>query len=472
MIFNKIVKIKILTLIILVSHVEIIYAQLFQNQYEEIKQVNSDTYLVKSHSLWGIVDKSNSIKLPIIHQSIERNDKVYCIIFRNQSGKYGITDVLAMNNTETIYDSITMLKPSGRNYYLRCWKDGIPSIYEEQKGILFTQNCIDFQKVFGNKNVFMIKNKQNKWGLINKENKIQIPVIYDTLILHQNKNYDYRVPQNRKYFFSGLLGGKYGLIDFENHDIVEFKYDDIQVVHQNHFIIKKSKQYGSIDSTGKIIIPIEYPLVELFYIDDGSGPKIKVLNNHNLSGMYNKEGNLIIKEEYEYDKFVASCHTFQYNLGYCIEGSKVDGTYFFYMWNDYQPIEFSSKEKVGNLESNCLYIYSTPEKKKYIVGGDPKKLCSNSFEYFDEYEKIIKEEKEFIVLRRKDKQGNVKFGVRETWFGKCIASIQFDHLDFSINEKHIEYFKPGKNEILLAIGKINADKSQWILSNHGAKQIK
>jgi hypothetical protein len=472
MIFNKSARIKILTLIILVSHLEIIHAQLFNNQYEEIKQVNSDTYIVKSDSLWGIVDKSNSVKLPIIHQSIGLNDKVFSIIFRNRNGKYGITDVLAMKNSETIYDSITILKSSGRKSYLRCWKDGITSIYEEHKGILFTQNCIDIQEVFENKNVFMIKGNKNKWGLINKENKIQIPVIYDTLILHQNKSIDYRVPQNRNYFFSGSLEGKYGLIDFDNHSLVEFKFDDIQVVHQNHFIIKKLNQYGSIDSTGKIIIPIEYPLVELFYISDGSGPKIKVLNNRNFSGMYNKDGKLIIKEEYQYDKFVASCNTFQNNLGYCIEGNKAESTYFFYMWNDYKPIEFSSKEKVGNLESSCIYVYTTPDNKKYIVGGDPKKLCSNSFEYFDEYEKIIKEGKEFIVLRRIDKQGNIKFGVRETWFGKCIASIQFDHMDFSINEKHIEYFKPGKNEILLAIGKINADKSQWILSNYGAKQIK
>ena len=66
----------------------------------------------------------------------------------------------------------------------------------------------------------------------------------------------------------------------------------------------------------------------------------------------------------------------------------------------------------------------------------------------------------------------MKFGIRETRLGFCLASIIFDRLDFNVTEEHIAYFKPQSDESIIAIGEITKNNQKWIISNFGVKEIK
>lgn len=444
---------------------------LLDTQYDEVKQINSDIYIVKADSLWGVVDQSNSIKIPIEQKNLHLDDKVYHYIFKNENDKFGISDVLCNRVTEAIYDSVTIFRITNGKYYLKCWENGVSSVFDQHKGLLFIQNCADFRKIPFENNLFLTKNNFDKWGLVNSESIAQIPFEYDTLILQQNRHIHYKTPDEEKFFFVAKIDKQYGLIDYKNKTILDFEYDKIEVLHQNHFIVKKDQVFGSIDSTGEAIIPLEYQAMELFPVSDGAGTYIKVLNSDSLAGLYDKTGNQIIEEKYLYDSFVASCHTVQQNLGRSIEASDGQNNYFFYLWNDYEPIKFIEKERIG-MDMNCNYIYSLPNNKMCIVGGDPKKLCSSSFEFFDEYEIKKVDDISFLILSNKNERGRLKYGIRELRQGSCLSSIIFDRLDYNITKEMTDYFNLGRNEVIIAVGHIKKGNQQWIISNRGAREMK
>lgn len=444
---------------------------LFDNQYDEVTQVNSDIFIVRADSLWGIVDQANTVKIPIEQKSLHLDGKTYHYIFKSEDGKFGFSDVLCTRVSEAIYDSINVFNITNGKHYLKCWKNDISSIFDQHKGLLFTQNCIDFIKIPFKNNLFLIQNEFNKWGLINSESVLQIPIQYDTLILQQNKCINYKTPIEERFFFTARTEEKYGLVDYTNKTILGFEYDKIEVLHENHFIVEKNHLFGSIGKEGQPIIPLKYKAMELFYVTDGGGPYIKTLNDSNLAGILDKNGNQIIEEKYLYDSFTPSCHDVQGNLGRSIEASDGQKSYFFYLWNNYVPVEFLKKEPIG-IDIHCNNIYSLPNNKMCIIGGDPKTLCNSSFEFFDHYEVKTKDNASFLILSSQDKRGNVKYGVREINQGVCLTSIIFDRLDYTITEEVIDYFKPRGNETIIAVGHINKGRQQWIISNRGAKEIK
>ena len=350
--------------------------------YQEIKSINQTIYLVKSDSLWGIVDKSNSIKIPLAYKHIHLDEKVYKYILEGQNGRFAFSDVLFQHITEIIYDSIGVMKTSQNRYYLKCWKDNVPSIIGQHGDFLFTQNCVDFLRIPSQKDLFVVKNNDDKWGLINSKSEMQIPFKYDTLILQQNKYINVKTQPDKKFFFSAKNEEKYGLIDFKDNVILGFYYDEIEVVHQDHFIVRKDQDFGSLDSFGKEVIPLKYKSMEIFSCSDGFGPYIKVLNRENLAGLYDRTGKLIIEEKYLYDSFYSSCHAVENSFGYGIEVNDGQHYYFFYAPNNYHPMQFINKEQVGVNSMDCIYIYTLSNNKKCIVGGGLKGMCSNTFEIF------------------------------------------------------------------------------------------
>jgi len=438
----------------------------FSNEYDEIKKVNNNIYLVRIASKWGIVDKENNNKIPIKYKSIVLNKYIWKYILQSPNGKYGFSDISFNKIIPNLYDSITFLQTPNRNY-IQCWKNDTSLIYNQQSKYLFTNNSKDIVAISGHPNHYLVKDSNSKWGLINSE-KIKIPFLYDTL------SYGYFIPENRRkkkkevLLFIAKTGNHYGLINDENVVKLNFKFRNLKVLSPKTFIVRTQNHYGVINDEEKIIIPEKYELIEHFNYKDGKGPYLKVVNNKNKAGIFNKNGKLKIEMEYQAESFKLSNKT----PGYSIEAIKDSNSYVFTSLNDFEPANFVNKESIGGNQMTGVYIYTQKNGTKCIIGGDPNKLCNNSYECFDGFKRIKKKNKEFLILKTKQKYGNYKYGIRECWKGKCLSSIIFDELNFEITKEQVKYFNPRSNEIIIAVGYIAKNNSSWIISNYGLKEIK
>jgi hypothetical protein len=101
---------------------------------------------------------------------------------------------------------------------------------------------------------YLAVKKGNKYGIIDLNNQIITPFIYDNVDWIRYPNY-WKVSQydqNRKY--------RTGLINASTAKIcVPLEYDDLNIIGPASFILaKKNGLYGCIDNNNKITVPIKY----------------------------------------------------------------------------------------------------------------------------------------------------------------------------------------------------------------------
>lgn len=100
--------------------------------------------------------------------------------------------------------------------------------------------------------------KRYKKGIIDNNNQIIIPIIYDDI--EYNK-------YNQINLFVSKLNGKYGVIDLKNNMIIPIEYDNV-IIESGFFIVKKQIesykwQSGVFDFLGKELIPFSTASYEI-----------------------------------------------------------------------------------------------------------------------------------------------------------------------------------------------------------------
>lgn len=92
--------------------------------------------------------------------------------------------------------------------------------------------------------------KDTKFGVINKQNNIIIPFDYDDVdVLLEN-------------LFKVKKDGYYALIDGNNQPLTNFEYEMILTTHySNTYVVKKENKYGLINEKGKLLIDIRYDYI-------------------------------------------------------------------------------------------------------------------------------------------------------------------------------------------------------------------
>lgn len=94
---------------------------------------------------------------------------------------------------------------------------------------------------------FMAK-KNSKWGVINDKNEIKVPLIYDEIL--KGGNPGYIVAQN----------GKYGLIDWDGKEIIPYEYDRMDYDGSGVYSVEKDGEKYFINKNNKQIL-MEYTYV-------------------------------------------------------------------------------------------------------------------------------------------------------------------------------------------------------------------
>lgn len=138
----------------------------------------------------------------------------------------------------------------------------------------------------------LISVSQNgKWGVINREGKEIIPLLYDAV-----QDYSFR-----KELCWVKKEGRYGAIDESGNLIIPIVYEtEFRFYNHQPAKVKKDGKWGFIDEDGKIVIPFKYSSTRGFGYDGYLAP----VSLDSKYGFIDKKGNVIIPLQYEFtDEF-------------------------------------------------------------------------------------------------------------------------------------------------------------------------
>jgi hypothetical protein len=165
----------------------------------------------------------------------------------------------------------------------------------------------------------LIRVKLNgKWGFVNNEKNLVIPLIYDMawrfqeglaavklngklgFINERNETvipFNYETTLGLEYYFTNelaavVLHGNYGFISLKNEVVIPFKYDNVQPFSEDLAAVMIEKKYGFVNRLGKLIIPFKYDDATVF--KEGLAP-VK-LNGY--WGFINPKGQEVIPFKY------------------------------------------------------------------------------------------------------------------------------------------------------------------------------
>lgn len=223
---------------------------------EKVLTVNSimprlmgDVILVRKGASWGLAKTTGEFLLPAACTEIEW------------------------------YDDILALKYEGK------WK----LFHPKQKETKLEQSYDSVQEVINNtrynqKESFLLVQENEKWGLLDKNLKISIPIKKDALkpLLAIDKY------SKKKTQFLVKEAGKWGVLDINNQLVLDLEYDNIEPVQwkrntlnipeQPLFVVTKNGKKGIIDAAGNIVLAIDYDAINyneaafdgLFEVKEGS----------------------------------------------------------------------------------------------------------------------------------------------------------------------------------------------------------
>lgn len=291
----------ILAIIVLIMFIYII-AKILTRDKVQTKISSKDYYVAFKDNKWGVI---NSQAETVIDPSYEemiiipnsKNDVFLCIYDVNyETGEYK-TKALNSKNEEifTQYEQVEAIQNEDKNHniwyednVLKVKKDGKYGLINLSGKELAQCQYDDITSILGVKNTLKAT-KEGKTGILDDEGKEVIPAQYvdiDTLGKDTNKD---------GFIIKGE-DGKYGIVDYSNQIILEAKYDgikkiygnDLYVVEQagkqllinkdgstaldkgfdeiieilknaeNGIIIKQKEKYGVISKTGEAKIPAQY----------------------------------------------------------------------------------------------------------------------------------------------------------------------------------------------------------------------
>lgn len=251
-----------------------------------------------------------------------------------------------------------------------------------------------------------------KYGVVNKEGIIIIPIKYD--YIHEDKNY---------YYVSDANKGK--MFDKSGNIVVKKKYKNIKVLNDDRFLIETDKKnnnyykiinkkgkvilqfkcdddltvsYGSIIVNHKSILTNNYSVIKYLGYDHIYSflNDYAIVSQHNLDGVIDKNGKLIIPLKYDYMSYFA-----EDNL-YLV---KVKEKYGVIDGNDniIVPIMYKSVNRHRNLaladtDTNSI-IYDFKGNKIYEL--------ESNLRFVDVYDNLIVLEDKDGYFRLIDRNGNL-----------------------------------------------------------------
>jgi len=347
-------------------------------KYERILSENEGLIPAKIKNKWGFIDVNGKIKIDFKFDNInmfKNNISVVCINNKwgviNKDGRYLIKPIYQ----DIIVDSNNLIQAKLNNKWGLLDAKGVQILPFKYKEIqLLKYNFVVVVKENEKYKIIKIKTreeskedydnyslnikkylpvcKNEKWGLLNLDNlKIECPILYDSIIAHEEKCIELRnkdkihfmfsdgellnktfnansfisyyedkisIKQNNNiitlidinnknvkeikaeditFFGKELLGvknkGKWGLINQDGKYLIEPKYDSLWVYNNEIVAVFLNGKWGLLKINGKLITPLNYNL-----IGDVKGDYITILQEGKW-GVIEKNGQILIKPEFD-----------------------------------------------------------------------------------------------------------------------------------------------------------------------------
>ncbi len=150
---------------------------------------------------------------------------------------------------------------------VKIFKKGEKEGLKKDDGIIILKPCYDNIWEFDDEIGLAVVKNDDKFGHINKQGKVVIPLVYDDAFdfAFVSEKWDEKLKKTTaKIIAPVVLNEKYGLIDDKNQIIIPFDWDDIRIIQWNCTLfkhdlvfVKKHNKYGIFDVAGKPIYPLE-----------------------------------------------------------------------------------------------------------------------------------------------------------------------------------------------------------------------
>jgi hypothetical protein len=240
---------------------------------------------------WGIIDKSGKEIIPIKYDGIG--------VYKPQGNNYPFKDIPCDDLEDLVREGLIAIKVGDKYGFVD--KSGKVVISPKYDAVIPFVGGIAAVK------------RDGKWGFVDKTGKEIVPPTYEYPVIDYDylkmgylpvvkKGNKYSTPFGGEYDFlvhvdSNLFlakkGGKWGLIDKKNREVLSFKYDDLTHLHKDFFVYSERGKYGVISLKRGVIVQPRYD--KIFYA--GEGIIGLVLNNK--VGFMDTLGNIIFQPKYD-----------------------------------------------------------------------------------------------------------------------------------------------------------------------------
>ncbi|MBQ6991652.1 MAG: WG repeat-containing protein [Clostridia bacterium] len=180
------------------------------------------------------------------------------------------------------------------------FREDVALVYKDNWNFFIDKSgkkAIDFEtefKISDQKfnNDFLIGQKNEKYGIFNKNGKLVVDFIYDEI-----QNYE------TIELLTAKLNDKWGCIDKNGNVIINFEFDqplnfdfNSDGIIDEYLIVEKNKKYGCIDKNGNILVEFKYD-----NLMETANNNFLLANLNNKIGIINTKGEIV--KGFEYDEF-------------------------------------------------------------------------------------------------------------------------------------------------------------------------
>lgn len=420
--------------------------------YDKIQKKKDCYYLFQSNKVGVVYLNSIPETLQMFDEIISYNSENKSVVFKN-SKKKGIYDII--NNKiilEPKYDRINEIEGNSKNDNGKIAivsidnKFGMVKLYENKEVIPVVYDGIKkINRKYYTTTKFEIK-QNNKYGIIDVNGNLLIPIEYD--YLYQ--------PYNSKNSIVVGKQGKYGVVNWKNNIKLPFEYESIGVIGDNFFQVKKNSKSGIVDKYNRVKVPFKYNYI--FVYKSGF---MSVRMKNGKEGVLNSKGREIIPTIYDSVSFHRKSKLYiveqDNKMGIIRSNGKTiipplftwveiinenlflitDNNFSFFIDRNFKPISslFKIHQKIES--DNTNYYVTSKNKKMGIINCENKIIIPFVYDTIIPVLKYYR--KNYFIVSQ-----NKKYGL----INKAKTIVDCKYSDFFIDEYEKHVFLFNKNTTL------------------------
>lgn len=382
---NKKVLLVILPIIFIISSI-LILVFLFcnKNNSYEIEEVTNFSYFkLYENEKYGVIDAQGNILIEAKYDKIEipnpsKDVFIGYMNYDSEKGEYQ-TEVLNSKNEKILtsyaqvlplmfqdasskvpYEkSVLAYKENGKYGIINFKGKKITNaIYDSIESLLYREGCL------------LVK-QEEKYGIINIKGKQMVEIAYDSI--SADGYYD----ESTKYGQAGFIVGKkkeegyrYGYINAKGEMLLDVEYNEIEriteIIDSQIYLLAFKNGQAGVYKNNKQIIKHSYEEIEY-----NKQNELFVVQKNGKQGVMNKQGNEIIKVEYDYIMITQER----------IDAEKEGITYCF----DLTGKEQETQDKITTINiANEKYKITINEQDKYgIITKEKESILNNEYSYIE-----------------------------------------------------------------------------------------